>query len=148
MYSPPLFDLSALIFFPRVFSTKDLKILKVSNTSYFYLIKQIQQYLEQSSMKVRKYIDPFMDVVGIGPKTSLCIKSSVEETLLSFPTSYICYGCFPTKKSLQTPREDLMRGNPSTISLLCSYWSYLKFRWQNISCQILLLSLAWVNRKL
>ena len=99
-------------------------------------------------MKVIKYLDPFMDVVGIGPETSLCTKSSVEATLLSFPTSYLRSGCLPTKQPLQAPSDDLMRGNTSTISSFCSCWRYLKFRWTNLWCQILLVSLAWVNREL
>ena len=45
MHSHPLSDISALIFFRRVFSSKDLKTLKVSNTSEFYLRKWIQEYL-------------------------------------------------------------------------------------------------------
>ena len=74
MYSPPLYDLMDLIFFLKLFSIKYLKTLKSSNTSDFYFMKYTQQNLEQSSIKVRKYIETLIDVVGIGPNTSLCIK--------------------------------------------------------------------------
>ena len=87
-----------LIFFLKPFSFIALKTLKIPNTSYFYFMKYIQQNLEKSSIKVRKYLEPLIDVVGIGPDTSLCIKSSVEATLVAFPTSYLFSGCLPTKQ--------------------------------------------------
>ena len=59
-----------------------------------------------------------MDVVGIGPKTSLCIRSSVEEAVGAFPTSYIFFGCLPTKQPGHTPSDVWMSGKPSTISSL------------------------------
>ena len=99
-------------------------------------------------MKVRKYLDPFIEVVGIGPETSPCIKSSLEESLLSFPTSYFRFGCFLTKQPLQIPWENFMRGNPSTIYSLCNFYKYFKFRWPNLSFQSLLVSLAWVKKEL
>ena len=57
-------------------------------------------------------MDPFIEVVGIGHKTTLCITFSVEEILVSFQTSYIFSGCFPTKKPGHNPFDDLMRGKP------------------------------------
>ena len=47
-------------------------------------------------------MQPLMDVVGIGPATSLCIKSSIEAVVCAFPTSYLFYGCLPTKDEKQT----------------------------------------------
>ena len=85
-----------LIFFPKIFSTKALKTLKVSNTSDFYFIKYTHQNLEQSSIKVNKYMNPLVDAIGIGLETSLCIISSVEVALVVFPTSYLFFGCLPT----------------------------------------------------
>ena len=112
MYSRPLFDLMDLILFPKLFSTKDLKTLKVLNTFDLCFIKYTQQNLEQSSIKLRKYLDLLIDVVGIGPETSLCIKSSVEAALVAFPTSYLFFGCLPTKQPEHTPSDVCMRGKP------------------------------------
>ena len=99
-------------------------------------------------MKFRMYLHTFRDVVGITPDTSLHIKSSVKVALLSFPISYFLSRCFPSRKRLQTLREYLMRGNPTTISSLCNYKRYLKFIWLNLSCHIMLVSLSWVNTTL
>ena len=145
-FSSPLPYLIDLIFFLRLFSAESLKTLNVSNISYFRFRKYTQQYFEHSSMKVIKYMDPFIDVVGIGPKTSLCIRSSVEVALVYFPTSYIFSGCFPTKQIVHTPSWDLMRDKPSTNLSLCSCCRYLKFRCPNLSCHIFLVLLAWVNK--
>ena len=114
-YLPPLSYLMDLIFFPNLFSTKALQTFKVLNTSNFCFIKYNQQNLEQSSIKVRKYLDPFIDVVGIGLETSLCIRSSVEASLVSFSTSYLFSGCLPTKQPGHTPSDVWMSGKPSTI---------------------------------
>ena len=65
-------------------------------------------------MKVIKYLDPFVDVIGIGPDTSPCIISSVEVALVAFPNSYIFSQSFPTRQPRHTPSKDLMRGKPST----------------------------------
>ena len=142
MYSPPLSYLSSLVFFSRVFSIKDLKIFKVSNTSDSSSRKQIQQYLEQSSMKVRKYLDPFIDVVALVQKHHCEPGEEQKKTLISFPTPYLRSGCLPTKQPLQTTSEDMMRDNTSTISSLCSCRRYFRFKWKNISCQIMLVLLA------
>ena len=105
MYSPPLSDLMDLILFSKLFSIKALKKSKISNTSNFCFIKYTQQNLEQSSINVRKYLEPLIDVVGIGPETSLCIRSSVEEALVSFPTLDLFSGCLPTKQPGHTPSD-------------------------------------------
>ena len=68
MYSPPLSDLMDLIFFLKLFSIVALKTSKISNTSDLCFIKYTQQNLEQSSIKVRKCLEPLIDVVGIGTK--------------------------------------------------------------------------------
>ena len=78
-------------------------------------MKYTQHNLEQSSIKVRKYLEPLIDFVDIGPDTSLCIKSSVEEALIAFPTSYLLSVWLPTKQPRQTPSDVFMSGNPSTI---------------------------------
>ena len=95
MYSHPLSDIMELIFSLKLFSIKSLKII---NTSYLCFMKYTQQNLEQSSIKVRKYLEPLFDVVGIGIETSLCIRSSIEAGLCAFPTSYLFSGCLPTKQ--------------------------------------------------
>ena len=89
MYSPPLYDLMDLILFSKLFSIKVLKTLEILNTFVLCFMKYAQQNLEHSSIKVRKYVEPFIDVVRVGPETSLCIKSSAETSLCSFPTSYL-----------------------------------------------------------
>ena len=104
-----------LIFFSKLFSTKALKKLKVSNTFDLCFINYTQQNLEKSSINVRKYLDPLIDVVGIGTKTLLCIRSSVEEALVAFPASCLFSGYLPTKKLGHTPLYVWMSGKPSTI---------------------------------
>ena len=141
-YSPPPSDLIELMFLLKLFSTIALKILKVSKTSDFSFMKQIQQYLEQSSINVRKYLQPLMYFVGIVPATSLCIKSSIEAALCAFPTSQLFSGCLPTEQLAHTPLEVWTEGKPSTMLSLWTCFRYLKLRWPNISCQILLVLLA------
>ena len=135
-----------LIFFLKLFSIKYLKTIKIPNTYDFSFMKYTQQNLEQSSIKVRKYLELLVDVLGIGPDMSLCIKSSVEAALVAFPNSYLFSGCLPTKQPWRTPSDVWMSGNTSTILSLWSCWRYLKLRCPNISCHILLVLLAWVNR--
>ena len=91
-----------LIFFLKLFSTIALRTLKISKNSDLCFIKYIQHNLEKSLIKVRKYLKPLMDVVDIGPATSLCIKSSIDTSLCAFPTSYLFYGCIPTTDEKQT----------------------------------------------
>ena len=66
-YSPPLSDLKILIFWPDAFSIKAFNLVNFSQTSDFFLIKKTHVYLEISSIKFITYIDPFMDVIGMGP---------------------------------------------------------------------------------
>ena len=86
MYSPPLFDLMDLIFLVKLFLIKYWKTLKIPKTSYLCFMKYILQKLDQSSIKLRKYLQPLIDVLGIGPTTLLHIKSSIEPFLCTFPT--------------------------------------------------------------
>ena len=109
MYSPPLSNIMDLIFLLKIFSNTALKTLKIPNTYDLCFMKYTQHNLEQSSIKLRKYPEPLIDVVGNGPETSLCIKSSVESSLCSFPTSYLFRGCLPTKQHEHTPSEVWMR---------------------------------------
>ena len=69
-YSPPLSDLNILILSPKAFSIKAFSSVNFSHTSDFFLRKKTHVYLEKSSIKVRRYLDPFMDVTGIGPLIS------------------------------------------------------------------------------
>ena len=55
---------------PRGISIKAFNSEKVSHTSDFFLRKKTHVYLEKSSIKVRRYLDPFMDVIGIIPLIS------------------------------------------------------------------------------
>ena len=148
MYSPSLSDLMDLILFPKLFSIKDFRTLNILNTSDFCFIKYTQQNLEQSSIKARKYLEPLFDVIGIGPETSLCIRSSVEAALCTFPTSYLFSRWLPTKQTEHTPSEVWMGGKPSTILSLWSCWRYLKLNCPNLSCHILLVLLACFNRSI
>ena len=66
-YSLPLSYLKILIFFLDAFSIKAFNSMNFSKTSDFFLIKKTHVYLGKSSMKFRTYLDPFMDVIGIGP---------------------------------------------------------------------------------
>ena len=115
MYSPPLSDLKDLTFFLKLFSIKVLKTFKIPNTPDLCFMKYTQQNLEQSLIKVSKNMEPLIYVVGIDPNTSLCIKSSTEEPLCAFPTSYLFSGCLHSKQPRHTPIEVFMRGKPSTI---------------------------------
>ena len=73
------------------------------------------EYLEKSSMNVKKYLEfPQEGVVG-GPIRYEWIKSSNWMTFLYFPFSYLCYACFPTMHPLHVPLENLMLGSPSTM---------------------------------
>ena len=58
MYSPQLSDLMDLVFFLKLFSIIALKNLKIPNTSDLCFLKYIQQNLEQSLIKIRKYLEP------------------------------------------------------------------------------------------
>ena len=76
-YSPPLSYLKILILIPEAFSIKAFNSKKNSHTSDFFLRKKIHVYLEKSSIKVRRYLYPFMDVIGIGPLISECISPNM-----------------------------------------------------------------------
>ena len=67
------------------------------------LIKNTHVYLENSSMKFRMYLDPFMDVICMGPLISECISPKMHDARISFPRSNLCSGCFPTTQPLQIP---------------------------------------------
>ena len=59
-----------MILIPEAFSIKAFSSHNFSHTSDFFLRKKTHVYLEKSSIKVRLYLDPFMDVIGIGPLIS------------------------------------------------------------------------------
>ena len=65
-YSPPLSDLKILILSPEAFSIMAFNSEIFSHTFDFFLRKTTHVYLEKSSIKVRRYLDPFMNVTGIG----------------------------------------------------------------------------------
>ena len=75
---------------------------------------------EKSSMKVRTYLDPFMDVIGMGPFISECISPKMHVARLSFPRSNLCSRCFPSTQPLQIPMVSLMTGRPSTMEFFCN----------------------------
>ena len=64
-YSPPLSYLNIFILSLEEFSIKAFSSVNFSHTSDFFLGKKTHVYLEKSSIKVRRYLDPFMDVIGI-----------------------------------------------------------------------------------
>ena len=48
-------------------------------------------YLEKSSMIVRTYLDPFMDVIFMGPLISECISPKMHDARLAFPQSNLSF---------------------------------------------------------
>ena len=144
-YSLPLSYLNILIFCPDAFSIKAFNSVNVSKTFDFFLIKKTHEYLEKSSMKVKTYLDPFMDVIGIGLMISECISPKMHDAQLAFPRSNLCSGCFPTTQPLQIPVVALMTRRPSTMEFFCSFYNYLKLKWLNLSCHSLLTSFPWVS---
>ena len=60
-----LSDLKILILSLEAFSIKAFNSEKFPHTSDFFLRKKTHVYLEKSSIKVRRYLDKFMDVIGI-----------------------------------------------------------------------------------
>ena len=114
-YSPPLSYLKILILSPEAFSIKAFNSEIFSHTSDFFLRKKTHVYLEKSSIKVRRYLDPFMDVIGIRPLISECISSNMHVARFAFPRSNLCSGCFPITQPLQIPVVSLMTGRPSTM---------------------------------
>ena len=62
--TPHHYDLKVLIFWPDAFSSKAFNSVNFSQTSDFFLIKKTHVYLEKSSIKVIRYLDKFMDVIG------------------------------------------------------------------------------------
>src|SRR5882757_5713486 len=101
--SPPLSDLGILILSPEAFSIKAFNSEKFSHTSNFFLRNKTHVYLEKSSIKVRRYLDPFMDVTGIRPLIPECISPNMLVARFAFPRSNLCSGCFPITQPLQTP---------------------------------------------
>src|SRR5713226_4106355 len=132
-YSPPLSYLNILILSPEAFSIKAFNSEIFSHTSDFVLRKKTHVYLEKSSIKVRRYLDPFMDVTGIGPLISECISPNMLVARFVFPRSNLCSGCFPITQPLQTPVVALMTGRPSTMEFFCNCCKYLKLIWPNLS---------------
>ena len=110
--------------------------------TYFRLFfrKKTHVYLEKSSIKVRIYLDPFMDVTGIGPLILECIIPNMHLAQFSFPRSNLCSGCFPTTQRLQIPVVALMTEKPSTMYFFYNCCKYFKFIWPNLSCHSLLTS--------
>ena len=139
-YSPLLSDFKILILSPETFSIKAFNSEIFSHTSDFFLRKKTHVYLEKSSIKVRRYLDPFMDVIGIGTLISECINPNMLIARFSFPRSNLCSRCFPITQPLQTPVVALMTGRHSTMASFCNCCKYLKLRWTNLSFHILLTS--------
>ena len=134
------------IFLLDAFSIKAFNSVNFSQTSDFFFIKKTHVYLEKSSIKFGMYLDPFMDVIGMGPLISECISPKMHDSRISFPRLNLCSGCFPTTQPLQIPVVALMTGRPSTMNFFCNFYKYLNFMWPNLSCQILLTSFPWVSR--
>ena len=128
-YSPPLSYIKILILIPKAFSIKAFSSENFSHTSNFFLRNKIHMYLEKSSIKVRRYLYPFMDVTGIGPVISECISPKMHAAQFSFPQSYLCSRCFPTTQPLQIPVVALMTRRHSTMEFFYNFCKYLKFRW-------------------
>ena len=97
---------------PRGIFDQGLQFRKFSHTSDFFLRKKTHVYLEKYSIKVRRYLDPFMDVTSIGPLISKCISPNMLVAWFSLPQSNLCSRCFPITQPLQTPMVALMTGRP------------------------------------
>ena len=114
-YSPPLSDLNILILILEAFLIKAFNSEIFSHTSDFFLRKKTHVYLEKSSIKVRRYLDPFMDVTGIRLLISECISPNMHVARFAYPQSNLCLGFFPITQPLQIPVVVLMTGRPSTM---------------------------------
>jgi len=69
--SPPMSDLTALIFLLVSFSTINLNFLNASNGFDFSYKKYTQVFQEKSSMNEMKYFLPLNEVGEIGPQRSV-----------------------------------------------------------------------------
>jgi len=85
MYSPPLSDLNTFILYSNSFSTRAFHDLNFSNTSHLYLKKCTHAFLEKSSMTVKEYLAPSMEVVLMGLHTSEC---TISNTLASLKFTF------------------------------------------------------------
>ena len=103
-----------------------LQFKKKSHTSDFFLRKKTHVYFEKSSIKVRRYLDTFMDVIGIRPLISECIIPNMHVARFAFPRLNLCSGCFPIRKPLQISVVALMTGRHSTMEFFCNCYKYLK----------------------
>ena len=134
------YSLLILIFRLEAFSIKAFSSVNFSHTSDFFFRKKTHVYLEKSSIKFRRYLDPFMDVIGIRPLISKCITPNMHVAQFAFPRSNLCSGCFPTTQPLQFPVVALMTRRPSTMEFFYNCCKYLKLRWPNLSSHSLLTS--------
>ena len=130
---------------PKGILDQGLQFRKFFTTSDFFFRKKTHVYLEKSSIKFRIYLDPLMDVIGIGPLISECIIPNMHVARFAFPRLNLCLGCFPTTQPLQIPVVSLITESPSTIEFFCSWSKYLNFRWLSLSFQSLLTSFPWFS---
>ena len=80
--SPPLSILNTFILFSVWLSTRDLNSLNLSKTSYFFLRKYINVFLENSSINDTYYIGLPIDGTFTCPNMSLYTSSNICFTLL------------------------------------------------------------------
>ena len=100
IYSPPLSYLNILILSPEAFSIKALSSENFSHTSELFLRKKTHVYLEKSSIKVRRYLYPFMNVIGIGTMISECIIPNMHVARFALPRSNLLLRMFSNHTAL------------------------------------------------
>ena len=108
---------------PRGIFYQGLQFRKFFTYFWFLFEKENPCIPWKSSIKVRRYLDPFMDVIGIGPLISECISANMLIAQFAFPRSNLCSGCFPITQPLQIPVVALMTRRPSTMEFFCNFYN-------------------------
>ena len=101
---------------PSTIVNRSFKIYELSRTLDFFQRKYTHiMNLYRSLMKVSTYLDPFIEVVGIGLLISEWISPKIHVSRLYFPRSNLCSRCLLTMHPLQIPLQVLIVGRPSTM---------------------------------
>ena len=124
VYSLPLLDLNTLILCSDCLSTKAFHSTNFSNTSLLDFSTYTHTFLEKSSMKVRKYLPPPIDVVLIGPHTSKCTSSNTLVARVPPSLEKGCLACFPLTHPSQANGTTLDGTLPRPMPLTM-FWSAL-----------------------
>ena len=82
-YSPPLFLMRAFTFLLVYFSTSALNSTNLENVSSFFRMNKIQHFLENSSIKIKKYLCLAAEAIEKVPQTSEWTLSKTACALVS-----------------------------------------------------------------